>query len=333
MSSQQFIAIDENPEQDQSYYSGYDSESSEATEKSTNTLKSSIFDYRFENGRRYHAYRDGKYMFPNDDAEQERLDIIHHTYLLLLNGELHMAPIVPEPTRILDIGTGTGIWAIDAGDRRYPDAEVIGTDLSPIQPAWVPPNVHFQIDDAESEWTWAKESFDMIHIRHLSGAIKDWDALLKEVYKNLKPGGWVDLSEYDMHLFSDDGTYHEGLGLYKFYDLVNQAAAESGRVFNIAGSLKASIEAAGFINVHQEMRKIPVGTWPADQKQKTMGAYILLTAESAFDAFGMRLLTNFHGMEVTEVNKLVNSAKKDVHDRRIHSYSKHHLYWAQKPLP
>lgn len=55
-------------------------------------------------------------MFPNDDAEQERLDIIHHTYLLLLNGELHMAPIVPEPTRILDIGTGTGIWAIDAGE-------------------------------------------------------------------------------------------------------------------------------------------------------------------------------------------------------------------------
>lgn len=53
-----------------------------------------------------------------------------------------------------------------------------------------------------------------------------------------------------------------------------------------------------------------------------MGAYILLTAENAFDAFGMRLLTNVHGMDVTEVNELVNSAKKDVHDRRIHSYSK-----------
>jgi hypothetical protein len=70
------------------------------------------------------------------------------------------------------------------------------------------------------------------------------------------------------------------------------------------------------------MKKIPVGTWPADQKQKAMGAYILLTAENAFDAFGMRLLTNVHGMEVAEVNELVNSAKKNVHDRRIHSYSK-----------
>lgn len=55
-------------------------------------------------------------MFPNDDAEQERLDIIHHTYLLMLDGELHKAPIGSDPERILDIGTGTGIWAIDAGE-------------------------------------------------------------------------------------------------------------------------------------------------------------------------------------------------------------------------
>lgn len=45
-----------------------------------------------------------------------RLDIVHHTYLLLLDNKLHLAPIGPNPTRILDVGTGTGIWAIDAGE-------------------------------------------------------------------------------------------------------------------------------------------------------------------------------------------------------------------------
>lgn len=68
-------------------------------------------------------------------------------------------------------------------DRCYPSAQVIGTDLSPIQPTWVPPNVKFQIDDAEAEWTWERDSFDYIHIRHLAGAIKDWPALLKQAYK------------------------------------------------------------------------------------------------------------------------------------------------------
>jgi hypothetical protein len=30
-------------------------------------------------------------------------------------GQLHMAPIPPNPHRILDLGTGTGIWAIEMG--------------------------------------------------------------------------------------------------------------------------------------------------------------------------------------------------------------------------
>jgi cyclopropane fatty-acyl-phospholipid synthase-like methyltransferase len=42
-----------------------------------------------------------------------------------------------EPHNILDVGTGTGIWAIEAGDL-YPSAAVTGVDLSPIQPNWMP---------------------------------------------------------------------------------------------------------------------------------------------------------------------------------------------------
>ena len=53
----------------------------------------------------------------------------------------------------------------------YPSAEVIGTDLSPIQPSWVPPNVHFQIDDCILDWTWPENYFDFIHIRNLYGKL------------------------------------------------------------------------------------------------------------------------------------------------------------------
>ena len=56
-----------------------------------------------------------------------------------------------QATTILDIGTGTGIWAIDMADL-YPSAVVTGTDLSPTQPSWVPPNVRFEVDDFKDEW-------------------------------------------------------------------------------------------------------------------------------------------------------------------------------------
>ena len=54
---------------------------------------------------------------------------------LTMDGKLFLAPLGSKPGRILDIGTGTGIWAIDVGDD-YPSAEIIGTDLSPTQPSW-----------------------------------------------------------------------------------------------------------------------------------------------------------------------------------------------------
>lgn len=41
---------------------------------------------------------------------------MHHLYLLLLDGRLHLAPIGKNPQRILDIGTGTGIWAMDMAE-------------------------------------------------------------------------------------------------------------------------------------------------------------------------------------------------------------------------
>ena len=64
-----------------------------------------------------------------------RLDLYHHLQLLSLQGELFLAKIPEKPQRILDCGTGTGIWALDVGEV-FPSAEVIGVDLSPIQPIW-----------------------------------------------------------------------------------------------------------------------------------------------------------------------------------------------------
>lgn len=89
---------------------------------------------------------------------------------------------------------------------RYPNTEVIGTDLSPCQPQWVPPNLRFEIDDATQPWTWKEDYFSFIHIRYLFGAIKDWNSLFSEAYRCCAPGGWVQSGEADVTFRSDDGT-------------------------------------------------------------------------------------------------------------------------------
>lgn len=82
------------------------------------------------------------------------------------------------------------------------------------------------------------------------------------------------------------------------------------------------LEAAGFEDVHYEMKKCPFGTWPADPKQKEIGAFFLLTGENAFESLGLALLTRVMGMPVDEVKVLVERAKKDAKSRKIHCYAK-----------
>lgn len=47
------------------------------------------------------------------------MDLVHHIYSLMLDGKLHLAPIDKNSQRILDLGTGTGIWAIDFAECVY----------------------------------------------------------------------------------------------------------------------------------------------------------------------------------------------------------------------
>ncbi|KAK1636811.1 hypothetical protein BDP81DRAFT_428403 [Colletotrichum phormii] len=64
----------------------------ESIDSSNTSVSSSILDYRFENGRTYHRYKDGKYNIPDDEREMDRLDLQHHICLMTLGGRLGLTP-------------------------------------------------------------------------------------------------------------------------------------------------------------------------------------------------------------------------------------------------
>lgn len=66
---------------------------------------------------------------------------------------------------------------------QYPSAVILGVDLSPIQPLWVPPNVRFIVDDVESPWAYPKNHFDLIHARHSAQSFKNFPKLLARAYE------------------------------------------------------------------------------------------------------------------------------------------------------
>lgn len=102
--------------------------------------------------------------FEETNTSRIPLDVQHKVWKLVMDGDLAWAPIrETELLNVLDIGTGTGEWAIDFAEL-HPDAQVFGTDISIIQPLYVPPNCQFVREDSEEEWVFTFP-FDYIHLR------------------------------------------------------------------------------------------------------------------------------------------------------------------------
>ena len=173
MSSSDQIPVDENANVD------YESDEGAPSLWSSRSLSSASDIHRYEHGRRYHSFRDGSYWAPNDPLNAVHETVWHHMMLVVLDDRLHLAP-VSSPRHVIDLGTGTGLWAADFADS-HEDAEVWGIDLS-IVPGPTPPNLRFIVDDICSEWAY-NTVFDFVHIRSLYGSIADWPFLYKQCFE------------------------------------------------------------------------------------------------------------------------------------------------------
>ena len=133
----------------------------------------------------------------------------------------------------------------------HPGCEVTGTDISPIQPAWTPPNVRFEIEDATKPWTFAANSFDLVHMRYLYGSIPDWYALFKEAYRVTRPGGWIETIEPDCMLHSDNDSVVPGTAMYEWGKVLKAGGQKSGRTFTVVedGLQQKGLTAAGFVDL------------------------------------------------------------------------------------
>jgi ubiquinone/menaquinone biosynthesis C-methylase UbiE len=152
----------------------------------------------FLGGRRYVA--DAPYILPKDLGEINRLDFQHYMLRYFLRSN-YLAPI-GQPRDILDVGSGTGRWAIQMA-QQFPRANVFSLDIEPPmerQSAVLeaqPENCVFVEGDVLKGLPFPDASFDFVHQRLLMGAIPgpSWPDVVRELVRVTRPGGWVELVE------------------------------------------------------------------------------------------------------------------------------------------
>ncbi|KAG8798943.1 hypothetical protein FRC16_006183, partial [Serendipita sp. 398] len=167
-------------------------------------------------GRIFNRLNDA-YLLPSDEEEWNRLDKQHSAITIAMGGlypcqedvEAILSPADGVEKRILDIGCGTGSWAIEMATR-FPHCTVVGVDVAPtpLDAASFPPNLSFEIDDVNLGLTHFQDSFDLVHMRCVMGGIKDLRKTLEEMQTCVKPGGILIVIDGDLRLYKDLNTIY-----------------------------------------------------------------------------------------------------------------------------
>ena len=302
-----------------------DSDYANSTSSSYATsIATSIRNGKHEYGRIYASHGKHDYGMPIDAAEQDRNDLQHYKFLLLRNGANYSAPISSEPTTILDLGTGTGLWAVEMADQ-FPSAQILGVDIAAVQPSWVPPNCEFELLDIENPEDWqvvvAKKQYDYIHARELYLSIRDWPALIAQCFTTLAPGGWLELGSTVPAIKCDDGSLPEDRKLHHYLsDLFFEIAGTMGADGQAPYKWKEQLEAAGFVDVQMIEWKVPRNPWPKEKRLKDAGALELLNFLEFAPILFRRGWIDVLKKPAEEVEEELSKGLEYAKDQSVHSY-------------
>lgn len=249
-----------------------------------------------------------------------------------MDGALYIAPIpnpIPDGYEVLDIGTGTGTWAIEFAEE-HPTAEVMGVDLSPVQPAFVPGNCQFVVDDIEYDWAYEK-TFDFIHGRFLSMGIRDWARVFRQSYQFVKPGGWVEYQEAEFIFPTEPDSPRQNPETVALSDDVEDSAKRIGVSIRQAHGWKESIEAAGFINHKMVHIRWPLGEWAEDTKGKSIGKMNRRNMLNGIEGLSLAYLVRIRGDKAEDVRERLEKVKSEMRDDGVHQWLNLYIHYAQRP--
>ncbi|HEX9036389.1 MAG TPA: methyltransferase domain-containing protein [Ktedonobacterales bacterium] len=215
--------------------------------------------HRSVGGRRF--LRGVPYVLPSDMGEVNRLDFQHYMMRYALHGNFG-APVGRNPRDILDVGSGTGRWAIEMA-QYFPNAKVIGVDITPpaqdeSRPGAEarPANYSFVAGNILERLPFADASFDFTHQRYMIGAIpRDaWPNAIAELARVTRPGGWVEVVEADT---SSGG----GPALQQADAWVAAVLARRNLDIHLARQLGPWLEQAGLRGVTVRQVNLPLGQY------------------------------------------------------------------------
>ncbi|XP_006458605.1 hypothetical protein AGABI2DRAFT_176878 [Agaricus bisporus var. bisporus H97] len=274
-------------------------------------------------------YIDGVvYALPHDTEESSRLLMQHNLFLRAFDNKVLHAPVeLKDDDWVLEGATGTGIWLQDLAKETSTKPHYIGIDIESNffpQASTLPSNITFEIQsvlDLPKDWT---NKFTLVHQRLLIAGLRtqDWEQDIKELYRVVKPGGWVQLFELKI--------WTSGPALAKHWDLLCKFSHDVGIMYrDLTTKLPEFLKQSGFVDIHEDTRGTPLGTWAnqdgIDAKDNLLG--VLRGLKTPI------LKGGGYGVVESEVeyDELLKEIEKEM-DATPGSTALWTMFWARKPV-
>jgi ubiquinone/menaquinone biosynthesis C-methylase UbiE len=223
-----------------------------------NDSLNSVLHEEWVDGRR--VISSSPYTFPVDPDFMDTSDMQHYINRKTLSGKNYLGKL-KNPKRILDAGTGSGMWAKDMG-REFPKAKVYALDMveDMFNKAKCPPNVVWEVANLFDGTRFDNNYFDYVHQRLLIGAIPDdkIQGIVNDYFRITKRGGTCCLV--------DPGNIIRNVGpkMQRWHDLLQAMCVRAGVNYRMAQCYEQFMREAGFVDIKVATFYLDIGGWAGD---------------------------------------------------------------------
>ncbi|KAI8972118.1 S-adenosyl-L-methionine-dependent methyltransferase [Pilobolus umbonatus] len=175
-----------------------------------------------------------------------------------LNNRLYKSPLhkkLQQGIHVVDAGCGPATWTFEMAEA-YPNSKFTGLDVSFVFPETIRPiNVDFNICNISKTLPFEDNSIDFYHQRLLVAGLNevDYKEALKNAYRVLKPGGYIELSEPNGERLGNEGPIQA-----QYNAIFNGMMKKRGLIPDMGEHIEDYLKELGFENVHFERVDLPI---------------------------------------------------------------------------